>query len=283
MSATLISPPTADSCGFGPPLSHDADTLLHNAGSINFLGQAFLTPENGRLTASLAAGPGALEIASEYKKLSAGGYQLINSVETVDFDGDALTRGTSPRLAAIGRASFTIISEAITAGKKITGEPRADITELQYNDHSLHNVAMEALFDGEHLDITASSDNPELDFNIEASTTLPFTGLLARADLRRIDLSAVPGMKLPVSHLASLSADAAIEGSTAEELTGHIEINGLSFTGATARDGRQRLGRTHSETDVGHSGRDTERTFHPAIGHYPLQRDGCHYSAGSDA
>ena len=220
----------------GKPLSHDADTLLHNAGNINFLGQAFLTPENGRLTASLAAEPGALEIASEYRKLSAGGYQIINSVETVDFDGDALTCGTSPRLAAIGRASFTIASEAITTGKKITGKTRADITELQYNDHSLRDVAMEAIFDGEHLDITASSENPDLDFNIEASTTLPFTGLSARADLRRIDLSAVPGMKLPVSHLASLSADAAIERSTAEELTGRIEINGLSFTGATARD-----------------------------------------------
>ena len=30
----------------GKPLSHDADTLLHNAGSINFLGRAFLTADS---------------------------------------------------------------------------------------------------------------------------------------------------------------------------------------------------------------------------------------------
>ena len=121
-------------------------------------------------------------------------------------------------------------------GKRMTGRTKASISELVYNGQTITDVTAEAAFDGTDLEITASSDNPALDFEIEALTTLPFSRLTARADLRRVDLSTIPNLKLPVSHIASLAADVDLEGAGIDDITGHIDISRLSFGGSTARD-----------------------------------------------
>ena len=220
----------------GRRLGHDADTLLHNAGSINILGQAFLTPDNGQLTASATLAPGALELETDYRRMKKEGYLLNASIESTDFDGAILTRGASPRLAAIGKAGFTIAAEAMIAGRQLTGRTKATIGELIYNGQAITDVTAEAAFDGTNLDIAASSANSGLDFDLEALTTLPFSRLTARADLRRVDLSTIPALKLPVSHIASMTADVDIEGTGIDDITGHVDINRLSFGGSTARD-----------------------------------------------
>lgn len=219
----------------GRKLSHDADTLLHNAGNVNILGEAFLTPDNGRLTASVTLAPGALELGADYRRVK-DGYLLNASIESADFDGAMLTKGASPRIAAIGNAGFSVTSEALMRGKRMTGRTKASISELVYNGQTITDVTAEAAFDGTNLEITASSDNPALDFEIEALTTLPFSRLTAQADLRRVDLSTIPNLKLPVSHIVSLTADVDLEGAGIDDITGHIDISRLSFGGSTARD-----------------------------------------------
>lgn len=220
---------------FIPKLSESAARLadrlapLRSLGQIDLLGRLSATPTSADFNGSLLTDCGDLDLDADISRASKDSPLVIyGDLSTSSFS----PAGLLPALTGLSDVSLHAHADlSIVSGKNLTGTAGLTVESLEWRGRRYADIAAEAQFVPGHMEFSASSPAPGLDFKITGEHDLgrhdPATVLFAV--VRDLDLGTFSTDPSLASADVAGEIDLSVRGTNPDNITGWLRADNLSL------------------------------------------------------
>ena len=219
-------------------MSEPVNAMLANAGQVKVTAGAMGNLSKGSVTLDLSSdcADAGVDVAYELVKSRTNRVHIEGKTGIAKLKGDVLFARTGLAMSDITELEAEVDFSGYVGSGIPSGDAGVLISQLEYRGHRYTDVTARIESESDFVDVVMNVDNPGVMFDVNAHADIAgaVKGIEAEISARDVDLALLDVKGARPGYLLSGYVDANLEGSCLDDLTGHVHIHDLDYSGRNA-------------------------------------------------